>query len=40
MRRLLILVVLALVAGTVARRMSAGRSHGTPDSWPAVPRKA
>jgi len=39
MKKLLVLAVLAVVSLVLARRRAALRMHGTPDHWPAVPRK-
>jgi hypothetical protein len=42
-KRLLVLCVLAALCVVLARRVyarSSLRQHGTPDHWPAVPRKA
>lgn len=39
MKKLLLVLLLATVAVLVARRRAAQHEHGTPDHWPAVPRK-
>jgi hypothetical protein len=38
-RKLLAVAAVLVGAGVLVRRLSAGRLHGSPASWPEVPRK-